>query len=135
MVLCWCCCCCSCLAVLCADHCYTNKRGAGLSLMVEVADDDLVPENNGRWHLSIDPATSRATCVAAADAAGAAADAAGGSCISLGIRALATLWSGLRAPSELASFGMLTAGTQETLALADVIFSTAGKAPHLLDHF
>lgn len=91
------------------------------SLVLAIADDELAPWNNGRWHLDAGPqgAEVRAT-TAAAD-------------IELSVRALSSLYSGNRSAQQLANAGLL-AGAPDTLVKLDQIMRTR-YAPHCPDHY
>lgn len=90
-------------------------------LTLRVADDALTPWNDGVWQLQ-----------AAADGshvrqANALAD------IELSAKALASLFTGFRSASQLASWGLLS-GDAQAIRRADALFRTR-HAPHCPDHF
>jgi predicted acetyltransferase len=101
------------------------------SLQMTVQDDDLAPWNNGTFLIIIDgdgfanvekfpDSASGEQCTAPA--------------ISLGIKALASLWSGFRSAVTLSAWGLLQAESEEALWLTNAVFATQ-KAPHVINHF
>jgi len=95
---------------------YLPHLHADLHLAV---DDDLLPENTGHFLLRV--ADGRGTV-----------ERGGTGTFRLGIRALASLYSGFLTPNDLAMLGELTAPAAD-LALAAAIFG--GPAPWLVDMF
>ena len=91
------------------------------ALVIAIADDPLTPWNNGNWRLETgdDGAHVRST--------NAPAD------LSLGSKALASLFTGFRSATELANWGLLD-GAPAAIARADAIFRVR-HAPHCPDHF
>jgi predicted acetyltransferase len=99
-----------------------STRGYPSGLEAELAieiEDDVVPENAGRYRLAVHGGAGE---VGATDAAG----------LRLDVRALASLYTGLRTASELRDLGKLR-GDDEAVAAADRIF--AGPEPWMPDHF
>ena len=90
-------------------------------LAVGIADDPLTPWNNGVWHLETGSEGAHARPTRAAPD------------IRLNVKALASLWTGFRSASELASWGLLD-GDRGAVARADAMFRTR-HAPHCPDHF
>jgi predicted acetyltransferase len=100
------------------------KRGyppLDLELKLRV-EDDLLTENTATYRLAVKAGSPSVTVLKASESADA----------ELGIRALASLYTGFMTPSELARAGLLRAGaaTQQKLAL---LFG--GPAPALADYF
>jgi predicted acetyltransferase len=91
------------------------------SLVLAIADDELAPWNNGRWHLDVGPQGAEVRATAAA------AD------IELSVRALSSLYSGNRSAQQLANAGLL-AGDPDTLVKLDQMMRTR-YAPHCPDHY
>ena len=96
-----------------------------------IQDDDLAPWNNGTFLITVDDdgfadveklpdASSVRECAAPA--------------ICLGIKALASLWSGFRSAVTLSAWGLLQAESEEALWLTNAVFATQ-KAPHVINHF
>lgn len=99
-----------------------EARGYPLGVRSEVhfeIDDDLFPENRGRWSLNVE------------DGRGTVRQGGEGS-IRLDIRALVPLFSGLRSPWELLGLGMLS-GDETSLGNAAACF--AGPAPATPDMY
>lgn len=87
-------------------------------LEIELSDEDL-PENEGRWRIEVSD--------------GRAAVSRGGSgAMKLDRRALASVFTGMYRPSDLARNGFVD-GERRDLAAADALF--AGPRPWVLDHF
>ena len=91
------------------------------SLVLAIADDELAPWNNGRWHLDVGPQGAEVRATAAA------AD------IELSVRALSSLYSGNRSAQQLANAGLL-AGDPDTVVKLDQMMRTR-YAPHCPDHY
>jgi predicted acetyltransferase len=92
--------------------------GVKCELHLEISDD-LLPQNSGRFALSISNSTGRVRT-------------GGRGRIKLDIRGLAPLFSGHLSATQLASIGMLDASVDD-LALASTVF--AGPPPWMNDHF
>ena len=95
---------------------YPVATSATLSLQVR---DDVLPENQGAYELSVE----RGECAVRKVPAGA---------LSLDVRALAMLYTGFMSATQLARAGLAT-GDDRTLALADAVF--AGRTPAMSDMF
>lgn len=93
-------------------------RGLTTSVEIDLADD-LFAENSGRWILEVSGGEGRARRGGAGK-------------LRCDIRAFASLYSGYRNASTLATLGMAEAPT-EVLAAADAMF--AGAAPSMPDQF
>ncbi len=91
------------------------------AITIEVTPDALAPWNSGRFRLECAPDGARVR------AARADAD------LRLGVKALASLYSGARTPCELRRFGLLEADDR-AMARATLIFATR-QAPHCPDSF
>ena len=92
-------------------------RGTG-GLDLEIVDDE-VPENEGRFHLSV--REGRATVARG-----------GNGTMKIDIRGLAALFSGFHDACTLRDLGELD-GPDDLLAVADTLF--AGRAPAMSDFF
>lgn len=99
---------------------YPSAVSAELTLDIA---DDLLPDNAGRWTLTVEGGRG-----AAEPARSGNNDAA----LTLDVRALASLYTGFESASQLALTGR-AAGDGRTLAIADAIF--AGPAPTMSDMF
>ena len=91
------------------------------SLAIGLAADALTPWNDGVWRLEAGPDGAEARRAKT------------GADIELRVKALASLWTGLRSATELESWGLLT-GDRKAIAAADALFRTR-HAPHCPDHF
>ena len=99
------------------------QRGYGATgkISFAIARDDLAPWNQGKFELSCEPSGARVVATR-------------GECdLVLSVKALASLYSGLRSPQQLAHWGML-AGSGEAISRATSIFATQ-HAPHCPDNF
>lgn len=90
-------------------------------ISVGIEYDPLTPWNAGVWHLET------STEGAHAHATGETPD------IRLGVKAMASLFTGFRSATELANWGLL-AGNRDAVVRADAVFRTR-YAPHCPDHF
>ena len=86
-----------------------------------LAADPLTPWNDGTWHL--EAGTDGATVTPSNEAPD----------IALSSKALASLYTGFRSATALASWGLLV-GDRRAIAKADALFRTR-HAPHTPDHF
>ncbi|MEJ2131347.1 MAG: sterol carrier protein domain-containing protein, partial [Gammaproteobacteria bacterium] len=91
------------------------------SLTLAVDGDDLAPWNNGAWRLDASPAGAEV------------GPASGGADIRIGMKALASLYTGFRSARELSAWGLLE-GSTDAVRRADALFATP-HAPHCPDHF
>lgn len=92
--------------------------GQAGELELEISDA-LLPENAGRWILSVEGGEGRLT-------------AGGSGALAIDIGALATLYSGIWTARELRDLGWLT-GSEADFDTADRLFS--GPEPWMIDHF
>ncbi len=83
-------------------------------------EDDLLPENSGRWILRI------------ADECG-SAERGGDGHLRMHVRSLIPLFSAYYSPSQLAQMGLIASTSSPQLALADAVF--AGPSPQLSELF
>lgn len=91
------------------------------SISLRIEEDDLAPWNNGGFRLDCTP--NGAEVSEAADECD----------LRLSVKALASLYTGLRTPRQLAAWGLVT-GSDAALARATAIFATR-HAPHNPDSF
>ena len=90
------------------------------SLHIEITDDELIPENNGRWEILVSNGN-------------AAVEPGGSGAIKISIRSLAPLFSRMNTAAELSRAGLIGTDDESQLRVADRIF--AGPLPWLTDHF
>ena len=90
-------------------------------LTLSVADDPLTPWNDGIWQLQASATDAEVRKVSATAE------------IEMSAKALASLFTGFRSASQLASWGLLR-GDRHALQRADALFRTR-HAPHCPDHF
>lgn len=113
-------------------RCYPGGvKGPHRCLQITIADDDLAPWNNGTFLMTVGD-TGFANVEKLSDSA--MHDACAASSICLGVKALASLWSGFRSAVQLSAWGLLEAESEASLWHANAIFATE-KAPHVIDHF
>lgn len=93
-------------------------------LVIEVHGDDLAPWNNGRWLLQTSGDTSQESQVSATDL---------NPDITLSIRSLSGLFSGMYTAQMLANWSMVS-GLPSGISAANRVFATR-YAPHCPDHY
>ena len=91
------------------------------SLAIRIAPDPLTPWNDGAWQLEAAPDGAEVRPARKAPD------------IALGVKALASLFTGFRSATALAHWGLLE-GDAKAIARADALFRTR-QAPHCPDHF
>ena len=104
------------------------------SLEIIVEEDDLAPWNTGTYLMTIEHESGGAAVVEKIEASSSPSPGGGRPTVTLGVKALASLWSGYRSAVELRGMGLLAADSDATLWMTNAVFATE-KAPHVINHF
>ena len=110
--------------------------GERWSLEIIVEEDDLAPWNTGTYLMTIEHESGigGAAVVEKIEASSSPSPGGGRPTVTLGVKALASLWSGYRSAVELRGMGLLRADSDATLWMTNAVFATE-KAPHVINHF
>eukprot|EP01046_Picozoa_sp_COSAG06_P021199 COSAG06_NODE_1582_length_9017_cov_11.406593_6_plen_153_part_00 len=107
--------------------------GVRWSLEIIVEKDDLAPWNTGTYLMTIEHENGGAAVVEKTEASSSPSPG-GRPTVKLGVKAMASLWSGYRSAVELRGMGLLRADSDETLWMTNAVFATE-KPPHVINHF